>query len=714
MMGNAFYNYTHAKNRLIEQLKFNSEISLTQLKNTVAPYMEAYAIHEYEKLMVNEMAHKDILAVFIEDYNMSKIMGEQKFITGMIRDEAWSIVEFDHQNSVMQEQLKNALSLQTSEVISQNGVKLGEITIYNSNRLIKSELRELIVQNLLASVVLSLLLIITLLIAIRQFILKPISDIVDAIAHTDSEGIPTKMIPLGGAKEISLLSSMMKRMIRMIKSSREKLKGVEKDLKAAQTIANVGHFSFDHKSSLFKSSEQLDKIYGLIKEEEKSYEHWLNIIYIKDREAIDTYYQEVYNSLSEFNKEFRVINAQTQELKWVHCIGRFIKDENSENLTLFGTVQDITERKLFETQLLQAQTVFDNTHDGIMVTDENVKMINVNKAFEKMTGYSKEDVLGLNPNVLKSDKQDSEFYNEMWHQINTYGYWSGEIQNRTKTGELFTEILTVNAVYENDELINYIGIFSDISLQKEQEKILLQQSRTAAVGEMIGNIAHQWRQPLSVISTASSGLTFALEIDQAPSKEEMIEALQMISDHTQHLSKTIDDFRNFFRGDLSQNVEFNIKHTIRRVNELTHDMFSNNYILYHENLEEDIIVEQNENILIQALLNIYNNAKDALIENCSDEKRRHFFVDVKRVDDCIEIRMRNTGGSIPSNIIEKIFEPYFTTKHESVGTGIGLYMTHQIITKQLKGTISVENVNIEYNSENNEGVEFVIRFGCNH
>ena len=240
---------------------------------------------------------------------------------------------------------------------------------------------------------------------------------------------------------------------------------------------------------------------------------------------------------------------------------------------------------------------------------------------------------------------------------------------------------------------------------KQNEKIILQQSRVAAIGEMIGNIAHQWRQPLSVITTQATGLKVSLELGSEISKNELKDMMTNINNQAQHLSKTIDDFRSFFQGNTNELHEFNIRNTLNNVRKLTKDTFNNNFIDYYEDIK-DCKIKGNENILIQAFINIYNNAKDAFSEQSLVEKL--FFVESRVEDDKLIVVFKDNATGISNDFLEKVFEPYFTTKHESVGTGIGLYMTNQIITKHFKGSIEVENEEFIFNDKKYIGAKFTI------
>jgi len=490
------------------------------------------------------------------------------------------------------------------------------------------------------------------------------------------------------------------------------LKKVEEELNEAQKIARIGHYNYNIKENIFTNSYIIDEIFGFSENEDRNFKYWLSSIYDGDRKKVKKYLNDTFRSNEKFDTEYRVINKKDNKIKWVHMLGELSFDRNGNITTFFGTIQDITKRKELENNLLQAHNVFENTHDGILVTDEKGKIVNVNRSFEKITGYKLNEVKGLNPSILKSNFHDKSFYKELWNEVRINGYWSGEIHNKKKNGKIYQELLTINAIFdENGKVSNYIGLFSDITKQKKQDKLILQQSRTAAIGEMLENIAHQWRQPLSIISTSATGLKFLLEIDPEDkvSKKRVLDVLEDINNYTQYLSNTIEDFRSFFKGDMTKIEKFDVKNTLKKLENLTKDSFMHNFItMIDQTPKENIFIYNNENILTQALINIYNNAKDALVENIKD-KDRFFFINIETKPESIDIYLKDNAGGISDKIINQIFDPYFTTKHESIGTGLGLYMTYQIITKQLKGSIDVHNVVFDHNNTRYKGAEFVIK-----
>jgi nitrogen fixation/metabolism regulation signal transduction histidine kinase len=239
----------------------------------------------------------------------------------------------------------------------------------------------------------------------------------------------------------------------------------------------------------------------------------------------------------------------------------------------------------------------------------------------------------------------------------------------------------------------------DITELKDKDKLLSQQSKMAAMGEMIGNIAHQWRQPLSLISTCASGMKFEKEMNIL-NDERLVETLDLIVENTQYLSKTIDDFRNFFKADKTVE-DFCVNDSIEKVLKLLKSSIKNHNIEIETSYDKDLIINGYPNEFLQVIINILNNSKDALKNQSRDEKfiRINTYMKNKK---CF-VQISDNGGGVDESIISKVFEPYFTTKHKSQGTGIGLYMSHQIVVEHMKGNIYMENKEFIKNNNSYKG-----------
>jgi signal transduction histidine kinase len=190
--------------------------------------------------------------------------------------------------------------------------------------------------------------------------------------------------------------------------------------------------------------------------------------------------------------------------------------------------------------------------------------------------------------------------------------------------------------------------------------------------------------------------------------EFFFEASDRINHSAQYLSETIDDFRNFFIPN-KEKSKVNLLEVFKKTLDLISAQFNSKEIKIIKNIET-IEFESYENELIQALINILNNSRDELIKK---ENERFIFVDAYKNDDYINIVIKDNAGGVIKENLNKIFEPYFTTKYKSQGTGIGLYMTEEIITKHLNGTIGVENVEFTYNDKQYFGAQFTIKIDLN-
>jgi len=262
---------------------------------------------------------------------------------------------------------------------------------------------------------------------------------------------------------------------------------------------------------------------------------------------------------------------------------------------------------------------------------------------------------------------------------------------------------------DENQFVNRIKLYAKlirtIKENRYKDKILAESSKLAAMGEMIGNIAHQWRQPLSIISTASTGMKMQKEFGML-SDEFFYESCDSINENAQYLSKTIDDFKNFIKGE-SKAVNFNLKNDTDAFLKLVDGTIKNNHIKIILDLNEDINVNGYPSELIQCLINIFNNSKDALIAN-NPEDNRIIFISQYIKNNQIKIIFKDNAGGIPNDILPKIFEPYFTTKHQSVGTGLGLHMTYNLIVEGMNGDIKASNVEYDFDGKFYKGSEFVI------
>ena len=344
------------------------------------------------------------------------------------------------------------------------------------------------------------------------------------------------------------------------------------------------------------------------------------------------------------------------------------------------------------------QSIINSTLEAIIITENRI-CIDANESALKLFNLSKDEMIGLDYLEFVSD----EYKQKIKETFSSDSSEPFELNVVSSEKKIIPALGRGTNLKLNDRLIRISSII-DLSEVKNKEKLLIEQSKMAALGEMIGHIAHQWRQPLSVITTISSSWSIYNEIGKLNNTKVLKDSKQIIA-NANYLSQTIDDFRSFIK-DAESSKEFDIKELMENLNRLiSHSLHSSQVkFIFTNNLKK--VVKGNQNQVLQALINIVNNAVDALTENKKDEERL-LFIKVTQDKDTICVSIKDNANGIPANIMNKIYEPYFTTKHESNGTGLGLYMSYSII-KKMGGEIKVSNVEYEYENKKYTGAKFLI------
>lgn len=346
------------------------------------------------------------------------------------------------------------------------------------------------------------------------------------------------------------------------------------------------------------------------------------------------------------------------------------------------------------------KSLVDSTMEAIIL-HENGECLEVNDVAVRMFGFnSKSQMIGKGFIQYFSAKSQRLIHKNLHLDTDPY-----ELEVKTQQGKTITTLGRGRFFYMNGKKIK-MSVLIDITELKHKDRLLSQQSKMAAMGEMLENIAHQWRQPLSRISTSASGLQVQNEFELL-SKEEAFEGLEEIIKTTQYLSDTVNDFRNFFKHDKNEEV-FNIKEIIEHTFKLLKGSFKNEEIEVSMSIDETLFLKGYANELTQALINILNNAKDALILN--DIEYKYIDINVCMFHEKIRITIQDNAGGIALENLPKLFEPYFTTKHKTQGTGIGLYMTHQIVVDHMKGMIDALNTPMLRDGQVYSGCSFILEF----
>ena len=381
-------------------------------------------------------------------------------------------------------------------------------------------------------------------------------------------------------------------------------------------------------------------------------------------------------------------------------------NDNGEILGVVGIARDITQQHENTLALSKQKElydlVFNNTTSGIILIDaENMKFLDCNEAMVNMLqADSKDDVLQLTPIEISppfqaDGKASQEKIVEATLLARSYGSYTFEWQYINKTNKSLWAEVTLTLITLNDKEVFY-AILKDISIQKKAESeldhkhnMMIQQARYASMGEMIGNISHQWRQPLNALGLTIQKLPIYYQRDMLD-LEKLTSSVDKSMQLIKNMSSTIDDFRNFFNPN-KEKVTFKISEAIDKsyaIVQAAYDQKNINFSLDVEDPELSMTGYPNE--LSQVIVNLLVNAKDVLLERSIDNP--FVKISLKEEKSSIYIKVNDNGGGIPASNLSKVFEPYFTTKAEGQGTGVGLYMSKNIIENHMSGTLTLKNV----------------------
>lgn len=391
-------------------------------------------------------------------------------------------------------------------------------------------------------------------------------------------------------------------------------------------------------------------------------------------------------------------------------------------------IKSVYEKELKE-KTQELDMYFNVMGDALAIVDvDSKRFLNCNKAFEKLTGYTKDELLKLT--IEKIHPQDSlpNIINQFEREADADKVFTIPVLHKNSSLVTMCDIATSN--YRTDDRNINVGVFRNITqrlkleeelkdlnknleqrvrdeveLNKQNEQQLIQQSRLAQMGEMISMIAHQWRQPLGAISSTSIDLQMKLELEafdleEKKERQKFLDyfnnSLNEINIFVQNLTTTINDFRNFYKPN-KESATIKLENVILKSLSIMKASLVNDNIKIIQEYNSEGEIELYDSELIQVILNILKNAQDNFIEKEIKEPYIKISTENRTISIC------DNGGGIAEDIIEKIFDPYFSTKDEKNGTGLGLYMSKTIIEEHHNGSLIVEN--------RDDGTCFVIELG---
>ena len=381
-----------------------------------------------------------------------------------------------------------------------------------------------------------------------------------------------------------------------------------------------------------------------------------------------------------------------------------VLDSNNKLLGVLGIGRDFTYEKKtqekIEQQKTELQTIFDTTKDGIAVLDLETNFKKVNQAYCDITGLSEEELLQTSCLAL-SFPEDVPRTLEKMKGLFRDGFVDNYEKRCQINGRMITVAMTVTLLPDKQHMLLSMKDITQIKLFEEQSKL-------AAMGEMIGNIAHQWRQPLSIITTIASSTQIRFGLGMGD-QELINSSMDTIISQSNYLSQTIDDFRNFIKEGAGAE-DFRLSTAIEKTISLLTPALKSHNVVFVSEITKDLVLNGYQNELIQALINIINNAKDVLNEHEKMIESKVIVLKTFCEDNRCVVTIQDSGRGIREEYLSRIFEPYFTTKHSSVGTGIGLSMSYKIIHDRHQGSLSVSNEEFVLDGLSLRGACFKISF----
>ena len=456
-----------------------------------------------------------------------------------------------------------------------------------------------------------------------------------------------------------------------------------------------GHSSFPYASDGIKAIYEVES-----KDILNDAQPVFDVLHPDDLNMVVSSIENSAQTMNDWNTQYRV-DLQKKGLRWLEGLAKPEKLEDG-SILWYGYIHDITDRKEAERRLIASEesfrAIFDQSPFGIAVIDSYTGHIyKVNQLFATIVGRTLEEMANIDWIAITHPDDAQEDLDNM-ERLN-FGEITGfNMQKRYihPDGLAVWINMTIRPLKEEDgSHTRHLCMIEDITEQKELEnelkkkdQLMISQSRHAAMGEMIGMIAHQWRQPLQIINMNVNNTLADIDFEEI-TMENLHEYSEAILTQTEHLTKTIDDFKNFFSPN-QEKEDISILSVIEETNSIIGHSLINSSIVLNIFCSSDISTLIYKRELVQVILNLINNSKHAIVNN--KVENGHVDIEVTEEDNWVALKVSDNGGGISNENIEKIFEPYFTTKGVSSGTGLGLHISKTIIEKHLNGTIKVYNI----------------------
>lgn len=345
-------------------------------------------------------------------------------------------------------------------------------------------------------------------------------------------------------------------------------------------------------------------------------------------------------------------------------------------------IRDVTDRVTEHEQSVMFRQAFRSSTNAMQLTDAEGIMVDVNPAYERIYGYSREECIGRKPNLVRSRHTPNAVYERMWHDLldPALGYWTGELLNRDRMGRERPVVLTITSIRsDRGTITHYLGVAVDVSEQRSWERRAAHADKLASIGQLAAGVAHEINTPLANIQLVTESLR---RRTQEPAT---LARLDTMSEQIEAAARIVRGLLDFARREEPNPVPLDLTEVVRGAVEFLRGKQSADVILEEEYPREPVEILGERGPLTQVVTNLLNNAYDAMHGTGSIR------VSVARRNESAEIEVVDSGPGIPVELLPRVFEPFFTTKPEGEGTGLGLAICHGIVQSH-QGAITVRNV----------------------
>ncbi len=394
------------------------------------------------------------------------------------------------------------------------------------------------------------------------------------------------------------------------------------------------------------------------------------------------------------------------ELKHLDSRTWLIFDENDQPKGMVGVSTDISERRRTEAERMRLATAIEQAAEAVIITDREGKIEYVNPAFEQVTGYDVDEVTGKRPSFLKSGKHDVSFYSKMWKTILSGNIWSGQFVNKHKDGTYYDEEATISPIRnENGVITNFVAVKRDMTEERRLEAQLMQSQKMEAIGTLAGGIAHDFNNILSLIL----GYT-ELAMKLSAKNTKIFDSLTEVTQAGNRAKDLVQQILAFSRQSEQQKKPVQVHLIVKEALKMLRSSLPAT-IQIKQDLQSESIISADPTQIHQIVMNLCTNAYHAMRDeggtlhiHLTDVTRRHLRSNDNQQQTLkyLKVTVSDTGHGIPPEIINRIFEPYFTTKGKSEGTGLGLAIIH--------GIVNSHDGHIEVSSKLGQGTTFDIYF----